>query len=216
VDRSWYVSHKTHAFVVICCAEVTETGRERTCRRGSHCVRLCPSVCSSLHSCFGLTTPRTTSSADSRDFSILPAALCSPILRSVLSPVWILLTFSVLVTRNCLVSAPPLPPVDIIWAMVIIWRMRWKVIRTVLGCCVRQLCTMICTQTYEQFLKISVGLGLGLVCVHVFRFSIFIPLFSSMVGIFSLLWHNEILVALFSYTVWPTAVKYGTITGTGA
>ena len=84
------------------------------------------------------------------------------------------------------------------------------------GCCVRQLCTMICTQTYEQFLKISVGLGLGLVCVHVFRFSIFIPLFSSMVGIFSLLWHNKILVALFSYTVWPTAVKYGTITGTGA
>ena len=35
-------------------------------------------------------------------------------------------------------------------------------------CCVQQLCTMICI--HEQFLKMSVGLGL--VFVHLFRFSI--------------------------------------------
>ena len=39
---------------------------------------------------------------------------------------------------------------------------------------VRQLCAMIRTHTYEQFLKMRVGLGLGsgLVFVHLFRFSI--------------------------------------------
>jgi len=38
-------------------------------------------------------------------------------------------------------------------------------------CCVRHLCKMICTHTYEQFLNLSVGLGLVLVfCL--FRFSI--------------------------------------------
>jgi len=35
---------------------------------------------------------------------------------------------------------------------------------------VQQLCTVICTHTYEQFLKMSVGLGL--VSMHLFRFSI--------------------------------------------
>ena len=37
-------------------------------------------------------------------------------------------------------------------------------------CCVQQLCTMIHTHTYEQFLKMSVDVGL--VFVHLFRFSI--------------------------------------------
>jgi len=35
-------------------------------------------------------------------------------------------------------------------------------------CCVRQLCTMICTTAHEQFLKMSVGLGLS------FRFCAFV------------------------------------------
>jgi len=52
----------------------------------------------------------------------------------------------------------PSPPVVIM----IIWRIREKIIRTVL-CCGRQLCTMIHTHTqshtYEQFFKFSVGLG---------------------------------------------------------
>jgi len=36
-------------------------------------------------------------------------------------------------------------------------------------CCVRQLCTMIRTHimSYEQFLKMTAGLGLGLICVFV-------------------------------------------------
>ena len=37
-----------------------------------------------------------------------------------------------------------------------------------------------------------------------------------MVGIFSLLWRNKFLVTLFSYTVSPTAMKFGVITGIGA
>ena len=39
-------------------------------------------------------------------------------------------------------------------------------------CCVRQLCTMIRTHIYEQFLKMSVELGLGLDFVRLFRVSI--------------------------------------------
>jgi len=35
-------------------------------------------------------------------------------------------------------------------------------------CCICQLCT----HSYEQFLKTSIGLSLGLVFVHLFRFSI--------------------------------------------
>ena len=34
-----------------------------------------------------------------------------------------------------------------------------------------------------------------------------------MVVIFSVLWRNKFLVTLFSYTVWPTAMKFGVITG---
>jgi len=37
-----------------------------------------------------------------------------------------------------------------------------------------------------------------------------------MVGIFSLVWRNKFLVALFWYTVWSTAMTFGTITGIGA
>jgi len=37
-----------------------------------------------------------------------------------------------------------------------------------------------------------------------------------MVGIFSLLWRNKFLIMLFSYTVLPTAMKFGMITGIGA
>ena len=43
-----------------------------------------------------------------------------------------------------------------------------------------------------------------------------IPSYGSMVEIFSLLWRNKFLVTLFWYTVWPTAVKFGMITGIGA
>jgi len=60
-------------------------------------------------------------------------------------------------------------PVDIIRAMVIVWRIRGKINRTVL-CCVRQLCTS--THTREEFLHLTLGLGLGLVFVHFFQFSI--------------------------------------------
>ena len=66
----------------------------------------------------------------------------------------------------------PSPPVDIIWATMIVWRIRGKIIRTVLSCCVWQLCAMI--QTHKQLLQLTDGLrlGLGLVVVCSFRFSI--------------------------------------------
>jgi len=34
----------------------------------------------------------------------------------------------------------PSPPIDIIWAMMILWRIRWKIIRTVLCCVVYDGC----------------------------------------------------------------------------
>jgi len=42
----------------------------------------------------------------------------------------------------------------------IIWRIRAKIIRT-------DLCSVVYAHAYEQFLKMSVGLGLGLVFVFV-------------------------------------------------
>jgi len=47
-----------------------------------------------------------------------------------------------------------------------------KIIRTVLCCAVYDSCAQWYADTYEQFLKMSVGLGLGLVFVHLFMFSI--------------------------------------------
>ena len=44
----------------------------------------------------------------------------------------------------------------------------------------------------------------------------FIPPYGSMVGIFSLLWRSKFPVTLFSYIVWPTAMKFGVITDIGA
>jgi len=57
--------------------------------------------------------------------------------------------------------------------MVVVWTIRGKIIRTVLCCIVYDSCTvytMICAHTCEQFISMSVGLGL--VFVHLFRFSI--------------------------------------------
>jgi len=39
-------------------------------------------------------------------------------------------------------------------------------------CCVRQLYTVTCIHTYEQFVKMCAGLGLSLVFVPLFMFSI--------------------------------------------
>ena len=49
--------------------------------------------------------------------------------------------------------------------MMIVWR-------TVLCCVVYDSCAQWYTRAYEQFLKMSVGLDLGLVFVHLFRFNI--------------------------------------------
>ena len=56
-------------------------------------------------------------------------------------------------------------PIDHSWAMMAVWRMRWKIIKTVQCCIVYD---SVCVQwyahththTYEQFLQLTVGLGL--------------------------------------------------------
>ena len=60
----------------------------------------------------------------------------------------------------------PSPPVNIVWAVMILWRISGKL--SELFCA--ELCMTVVhndTHTREQFLKMSVGLGLGLVCVFV-------------------------------------------------
>jgi len=55
----------------------------------------------------------------------------------------------------------------------IVWSIKGRIIRTV-SCCVVCDTTVVHsgTHTHEQFLKMSVGLGLGLVFVCLFRFCI--------------------------------------------
>jgi len=61
-------------------------------------------------------------------------------------------------SSSLLTDSPP--PVDIIRAMMVVWRIRGKIIKTY-NRCARYV------HMYELFLKLSVGLGLGLVsCVH--------------------------------------------------
>ena len=62
----------------------------------------------------------------------------------------------------------PFPPVDNIWVIIIVWRMKGKIIRTVLSCNSVQCYA----HTYEQFLQLTVGLGLGLLfCMFFFCLS---------------------------------------------
>jgi len=58
-------------------------------------------------------------------------------------------------------SASPSPPVDNIWAMMNVWRIREKIIRTVLCCAVYDSCAQWYAHIYEQFLKMIVGLCLA-------------------------------------------------------
>jgi len=64
---------------------------------------------------------------------------------------------SVLVnSSSALTSLSPL-----IWAMMIVLRIMGKIIRTVLCCVVYDSCAQWYAHIYEQFLKLTVGLGLG-------------------------------------------------------
>jgi len=61
----------------------------------------------------------------------------------------------------------------------IVWRIRGKIIRTDLCCVVYDSCAQYTRIVCEQFLKMSFGLGLGLVFVRLFRLSIlYVFLFS--------------------------------------
>jgi len=52
----------------------------------------------------------------------------------------------------------PLPPRDNIRAMMIVWKIRGKIIRTVLCCVVYCSCTILYAHSYEQFLQVNQGL----------------------------------------------------------
>ena len=56
----------------------------------------------------------------------------------------------------------PSPPVHSIWAMMFVWRIREKIVTTVLCCIMYYNSVQWYSHTYEQFLQLSVGLGLGL------------------------------------------------------
>jgi len=60
--------------------------------------------------------------------------------------------FSPTLTQSDLPSFIHSPPVDIIWALVIFWRIRGKIIRTVLCCVVYYSCAQWYAYAYEQFL----------------------------------------------------------------
>jgi len=53
------------------------------------------------------------------------------------------------------------PPLDNIWAMMIVWRMRRRIIWTVLCCIVYCSCAQWYAHLYEHFSHLTVGLGLG-------------------------------------------------------
>jgi len=58
--------------------------------------------------------------------------------------------------------------------MMTVWRMRGKIIRTVLCCVVYDSCAEWYAHTYEQFLQVIVGLGLSFVFAHLLTLSIFL------------------------------------------
>ena len=62
----------------------------------------------------------------------------------------------------------PSPPVDIIWAMMIVWRIRGKIIRTVLCCVVYNSCAQWYTHL-SAVLKDDIGLDFVFVCLFRFR-----------------------------------------------
>jgi len=80
--------------------------------------------------------------------------------------------------------------VDITRAMVIVWRIRGKIIRTVLCRIEYDSYTQWYAHTYEMFLKMSVGLGLGLVFVRLFRLSML-----------CVLWFSYFVFVLFAFVV---------------
>ena len=60
------------------------------------------------------------------------------------------------VITQCLCLTSPSLPVNIIWALVIFWKIK-KVIRTVLCCVVYDSCAQWYAHTCEQFIELSVG-----------------------------------------------------------
>ena len=67
-----------------------------------------------------------------------------------------------------LVSCLPSPAVDSMWAVMVVWKIRGEIIRTVLCWGVCDSCKQSYADTHEQFLKLSVDLGLGLIfCVFI-------------------------------------------------
>jgi len=61
--------------------------------------------------------------------------------------------------KTVVVTCSPSSPVDNIWAIMIVWRIRGKIIRIVLCCVVYDSSAQWYAHTHEQFLKLTVSLG---------------------------------------------------------
>ena len=68
--------------------------------------------------------------------------------------------------------ASPFTPIDSIWAVMIVWRLGGKIIRTVLCCIVYDSCTQWYAHTCAQFLNLPVDFGFDFVCMCFVRFDI--------------------------------------------
>jgi len=66
----------------------------------------------------------------------------------------------------------PSPPVDVIWAMMIVRRIRGKIIGTVLCCVVYDNCAQCYAHTHEQFLIVGLGFFRFRCRVFLFRFCV--------------------------------------------
>ena len=88
------------------------------------------------------------------------------------------------VPKTCLFNISPSPPIDIMWAMMIVWRIRGKIIRTVLCCVVYDSCAQ-CTYiwavlTHYCWFRFRFSFSF---LVHLFRFSI-LCVFLAWLGLF--------------------------------
>jgi len=88
------------------------------------------------------------------------------------------ITFWYTLCRWVVVGGPPFPPIDSVWALVLVWRIRAKIIRTALCCVVYNSCTQwhnTHTHTCEQFLHFCMLVGFRFfLCVYLgFVFCVF-------------------------------------------
>jgi len=72
--------------------------------------------------------------------------------------------------KYLVLTSCPLPPIDSIWALVLVWRLEGKIIRTALCCVVYNSCAQWYAHTREQFLHFCMFVRFRFIFVCLFRF----------------------------------------------